>query len=82
MKPLLKMLISLFLMLSSVSVAHAVVCASGVYRAGCAGPNGVVAGRRSVVVAPRPIVVAPRRSVAVAPAPRHCRWRNGVRICR
>jgi hypothetical protein len=28
--------------------AQAVVCAKGVYRAGCAGPNGAVAVRRPV----------------------------------
>ena len=34
--------------------ANAVVCARGVYRAGCAGAHGaVVAPRRAVVVAPR-----------------------------
>lgn len=32
------------------STASAVVCAKGVYRAGCVGPNGAVATRR---VAPR-----------------------------
>ena len=58
--------------------ANAVVCARGVVRAGCAGPNGAVAVRRPVVVAPvvRPVVVAP---VVVAPA---CAWVNGVRVCR
>jgi len=30
--------------------ANAVVCARGVYRAGCAGPNGAVAVRRPVPV--------------------------------
>jgi hypothetical protein len=34
--------------------ANAVVCARGVYRAGCAGPHGaVVAPRGAAVVAPR-----------------------------
>jgi hypothetical protein len=31
---------------SIVSEANAVVCARGVYRAGCAGPNGAVVARR------------------------------------
>jgi hypothetical protein len=55
--------------------ANAVVCAAGVVRAGCAGPNGAVAVRRPVAVAPvvRPVVVAP----AVA-----CTIVNGVRVCR
>jgi hypothetical protein len=44
--------------------ARAVVCARGVYRAGCvaAVPGGVVAVGRPVV---RPVVVAPRRGVVV-----------------
>jgi hypothetical protein len=53
--------------------ANAVVCAAGVVRAGCAGPNGAVAVRRPVVVAPvaRPVVVAPACTIV-----------NGVRVCR
>ena len=52
--------------------ANAVVCAKGVYRAGCAGPHGaVVAPRGAAVVAPRRAVVAP-----------HCYYRAGVRVCR
>jgi hypothetical protein len=39
--------------------ASAVVCARGVYRAGC-----VSAGGAAVVAAPRAVVVAPRRVVA------------------
>ena len=34
--------------LSSVPVAHAAVCARGVYRAGCAVPNGAVVARRAL----------------------------------
>lgn len=66
------------------SDASAYVCARGVYRAGCAGPNGAVVRRRAYVaparvyVAPRAVVVAPR-PVVVAPA---CRWIDGVRYCR
>jgi hypothetical protein len=58
--------------------AGAVVCARGVVRAGCVGPNGAAVVARPVVVAPvvRPVVVAP---VVVAPA---CTWVNGVRVCR
>jgi hypothetical protein len=40
--------------------ANAVVCARGVYRAGCVGARGAVVARRPVVVAPR---VAVRRRV-------------------
>lgn len=53
--------------------ANAVVCARGVYRAGCVGPRGAAVVRRPVVV--RPAVVRP----AVV-----CRtvWVNGVRVRR
>jgi hypothetical protein len=40
--------------------ASAVVCARGVYRAGCVGARGAVVAPRAVVVAPRAAVVAPR----------------------
>ncbi len=52
--------------------ANAVVCARGVYRAGCAGPRGAV-------VAPRGAVVAPRGAAVVTP---RCVYRAGVRVCR
>ncbi|WP_299069983.1 hypothetical protein, partial [Accumulibacter sp.] len=64
--------------------ADAVTCANGVYRAGCAGPNGAVVARKPVAVAPAPraVVVAPApRAVVVAPAA-GCRYVNGVRVCR
>jgi len=52
---------------SIVSEANAIVCARGVYRAGCAGPNGAVVARRPVV----------------APVARPgCAIVNGVRVCR
>ena len=66
-----------FLMIFAFADAQAVRCASGVYRSGCAGPNGAVVRRN-------PAMVAPRRTVVVAP-PRYqggCRWINGVRVCR
>jgi hypothetical protein len=46
--------------------ASAVVCAAGVYRAGCVSAGGAAVVARPVVVAPRPVVVAPR-PVVVAP---------------
>ncbi|WP_413990023.1 hypothetical protein ACMDCR_29515 [Labrys okinawensis] len=56
--------------------ADAVVCARGVYRAGCAGPNGAVVRRYPhAYVAPRGAYVAPRRTCVY-------RWVNGVRVCR
>jgi hypothetical protein len=50
-----------FIALSTMD-ASAVVCARGVYRAGCvaAAPGGAVVVGRPVV---RPVVVAPRRAV-------------------
>ena len=65
-------LLSILIALSIVSEASAVVCARGVVRAGCAGPNGAVVARRPAVTAP---VVAP----VVRPA---CAIVNGVRVCR
>lgn len=57
--------------------ANAVVCARGVVRAGCAGPNGAVVARRPV---PRAVVVKP---VVVRPAPvARCAIVNGRRVCR
>jgi hypothetical protein len=56
--------------------ANAVVCAHGVYRAGCVGAGGAavvarpaVVNAHAAVVAPRRAVVAPRRAV-VAPVRR------------
>jgi hypothetical protein len=71
----LKIVLAFLMMLPFVD-AHAVACARGVYRAGCAGPNGAVVRRNPVVVAPRAVVVPPPRY------PVGCRWVNGVRICR
>ena len=53
-------------MVASVEEANAVVCARGVYHAGCAGPRGAVVARRPVVV-PRRVVVAPRGVVVRRP---------------
>jgi hypothetical protein len=61
------LVVSLLLAGSSIALssmeASAVVCARGVYRAGCVGPRGAVAVGRPVV-RPR-VVVAPRRAVVV-----------------
>ena len=45
--------------------ASAVVCARGVNRAGCVGPNGAVIGRRTVVPRGRVIVHRAHRPVVV-----------------
>lgn len=44
--------------------ASAVVCARGVYRAGCVGPRGAVVAPRAVA---RPVVVAPGAVVVRQP---------------
>lgn len=51
--------------------ANAVVCARGVVRAGCVGPNGAVVARRPAA-----------RAVVVTPARRGCTIINGRRVCR
>jgi hypothetical protein len=56
------LLVGGFVALSTIE-ANAVVCARGVYRAGCVGVHGAVVARPiapAVVVAPRAVVVAPR----------------------
>ena len=51
--------------------AEAVTCAKGVYRAGCAGPNGAVAvGPHGAAAVRKPVPVTT------------CRMVNGVRVCR
>ena len=62
-------------MMAVVSDANAVTCAKGVYRAGCAGPNGAAVVRRPVAVAPRRVVVAPVNRG-------RCAWVNGRKVCR
>lgn len=84
MKTIVMSLSAALLMIAAVTNADAVTCANGVYRAGCAGPNGAVVARKPVAVAPAPraVVVAPApRPVVVAPAA-GCRYVNGVRVCR
>ena len=72
MKTLVSALLALGLLAGTVAEANAVVCARGVYRAGCAGPHGAV-------VTHRPATTAVVRPAAVAP---HCYYRVGVRVCR
>jgi hypothetical protein len=86
--------LSAALLFGAVGTANAVVCAAGVYRAGCAGPNGAVVAHRPAVHAPvcvngvyRAGCVGPHgaavvhKPVAVAPVA-HCHYVNGVRVCR
>jgi hypothetical protein len=87
MKTTLIYLASAFVAMSAMADANAVTCANGVYRAGCAGPNGAVVARKpappaAVVVAPPPraVVVPPPRPVPMPP-PHGCAWVDGRRVC-
>ena len=96
MKPTLFAVVTVLLLLAGViPTAHAVECAAGVVRAGCAGPNGaVVAGPRAAAAAGtngmRIKSAAPAGTTAtgargntatkaVAPG---CAFVNGQRVCR
>lgn len=86
MKAILTILSALFLILLSISTAHAVTCARGAYHAGCAGPNGAAVNNRGYANTAPPrgaVAVTPNRSAVVVtqPAPR-CAWVNGTRVCR
>ena len=48
MKIITSSLLVLGLLAVQVSAANAVVCARGIYHAGCAGPHGAVVGHRPV----------------------------------
>ncbi|WP_294538325.1 hypothetical protein [uncultured Rhodoblastus sp.] len=65
MKSLLQWSLALGLITGSLAVtveeANAVVCARGVYRAGCVGPHGAVGVRRApIAVVRRPVAVRRR----------------------
>jgi hypothetical protein len=53
----------------SATEAGAVVCARGVYRAGCAGARGAVVARPAVGVVRRPVGVVVRRPAVVVRRP-------------
>jgi hypothetical protein len=59
------------------SGAAAVVCARGVVKAGCAGPNGAAVVARPPAATTRPPAAAVRPPAAVA----GCRWVNGRKVC-
>ena len=96
MKPTLFAVVTVLLLLAGViPTAHAVECAAGVVRAGCAGPNGaVVAGPRGAAAvgangmrmksaSPADTTATGARgntaTKAVAPG---CAFVNGQRVCR
>ena len=74
MKTIVSALLALGLLAGTVAEANAVVCARGVYRAGCAGPNGAA-------VVHHPPGYGYHGAAVVRPVP-HCYWRAGVRVCR
>ena len=53
MKPFVSAAVVALGALALAAPAGAVTCASGVYRAGCAGPNGAVVGRKPYAAPPR-----------------------------
>jgi hypothetical protein len=86
MKPKLFAVATVLLLLAGViPTAHAVECAAGVVRAGCAGPNGaVVAGPRGAAV-PAPNAVrmrsAPKAGTTATDARGHRDQSSGARLC-
>lgn len=77
-----RLALTLLLLTATAAPAGAVVCAKGVYRAGCAGPHGAAVAHRpygAAVARPYRAAVV-RRPVAAGGA--YCRWVNGVRVCR
>jgi len=75
MKTFVSGLLALGLLAGTVAEANAVVCARGVYRAGCAGPHGAVATTRPAYGYHGAAVVRPAYGA-------HCYYRAGVRVCR
>jgi len=74
MKTIASALLVAGLLIGTVAEANAVVCARGVYRAGCAGPHGAVTTHRGYGY---------HGAAVVRPAyGAHCYWRAGVRVCR
>jgi len=82
------------LLAGTIPIAHAVECAAGVVRAGCAGPNGaVVAGPRGAAAgthgmrirsAPQAGTTATgaRGNTATKAVQSGCAFVNGERVCR
>ena len=90
MKYVLAGILATLLMTTATLEANAVVCARGVYRAGCAGPNGAAAvgpngaavvGPNGAAVVGRPAYGRPAYAHPYANPYYRCYWRAGVRIC-
>jgi hypothetical protein len=76
MKTIVATLLALGLLAGTVAEANAVVCARGVYRAGCAGPHGAVVARRPYGYYHGGAAVVRRPGYGV-----RCYYRYGRRIC-
>jgi hypothetical protein len=70
MKIIASCLLVLGLLVVQISEANAVVCARGVYRAGCAGPNGAVGVHRPYGYGGAAVVRRPYGAAVVRPARR------------
>ena len=70
--------------LAGASPASAVTCANGVYRAGCAGPNGAAVVRKPYAAPPRARYHAPHAPVTCASGPYRagCAGPNGAAVVR
>lgn len=90
MKPaLISIAVAATALILTAAPALAIQCAKGVYRAGCAGPNGVVvAGPRGAAavrtnqVRPGTSVTGARGNTATKAIALGCAFVNGQRICR
>ena len=91
MKPTLFAIATVLLLLAGViPTAHAVECAVGVVRAGCAGPNGaVVAGPRVAAAGTNGMrmragatAIGARGNTATKAVAPGCAFVNGQRVCR
>ena len=80
MKTIVSALLALGLLAGTVAEANAVVCARGVYRAGCAGPNGAAVAHRPVGYGGA-AVVRPGAAAVVRPGVRCYVNRYGRRVC-
>jgi len=81
-KSVLSVAFASLVVLCGVTAAHqanAVVCAKGVYRAGCAGPNGAAVVRRPPVA---PVYRRPAVNCASGPYRAGCVGPNGAAVVR
>jgi hypothetical protein len=68
--------------LTATHQANAVVCANGVYRAGCVGPNGAAVVRKAPVAPVAPVYRRPSVSCASGPYRAGCVGPHGAAVVR